>query len=194
MEASDLQEQATTGASAIDEQPSVPERFTICDESTANWVVRKVSDARSYAEHVRAWADAELRRARREEQFFLTRFGSQLEAWLRHELVARGGRRRSINLPAGVLGLRSAPPCLRIIDEATLLAWCRRHLSEALHVRAETSGVEALRLERLVGSEAPESRVTVAVNKFVLNGYFGTTGDVPEGVEVQPREDVLIVR
>src|SRR4051812_34057237 len=58
---------------------TVPERFAVTDEASANWLVRKVLEARRYAERVEAWAAAEMRRARRDEAFLLGRFGSDLE-------------------------------------------------------------------------------------------------------------------
>src|SRR5688500_6897486 len=60
-------------------EPFVKEGFHIHDAASANWVVRKVVEARQYAERVQAWADRELRRAKREEEFFRYRFGEQLE-------------------------------------------------------------------------------------------------------------------
>jgi hypothetical protein len=61
----------------------VPERFAVRDEASANWVVRRVVEARTYAERVKAWAEREQRRARREERFFLHRFGAELDRWLK---------------------------------------------------------------------------------------------------------------
>ena len=55
--------------------PDVPDAFAVDDASSANWLVRKVVESRNYAEHVKEWAALELRRAEREERFFLERFG-----------------------------------------------------------------------------------------------------------------------
>src|SRR4051794_35829566 len=69
-----------------DVRADVPEAFRVNDEKAASWVVRKVLEARTYAERVRAWALEEQRRAERDENWLLRRFGSELEVWLRSEL------------------------------------------------------------------------------------------------------------
>src|SRR5688572_19943819 len=84
--------------------PHVPQGFSIHDESSANWLVRKVVEARKYGERVQVWASAETRRAENEERYFLQRYGLQLQAWTREKLRGNGGRRRSIALPSGTIG------------------------------------------------------------------------------------------
>src|SRR4051794_28526957 len=46
---------------------SVPKMFVIEDEKSASWLVRKILAARAYASRVKAWSEAEQRRAAREE-------------------------------------------------------------------------------------------------------------------------------
>ena len=133
----------------------VPEVFYVHDAATANWVVRKVVEARQYAKRVQAWADAELRRARREEEFFLYRFGGQLEQWVRAELAKQRGR-KSICLPAGQIGFRLRPARLDISDEKGLLIWCDENLPTAVVIRE-------------------------SVSKTVLMEYVEKTGEIPTG-------------
>ena len=76
-----------TAATGHPPTAAAPEAFRVCDEASANWVVRRIAEARKYAEHVEAWAATELRRAEREERFLLERFGPQLEAWARERLA-----------------------------------------------------------------------------------------------------------
>jgi phage host-nuclease inhibitor protein Gam len=111
-----------------EETPQVPEGFCVRDAATAAWVVRKIVEARAYAARVREWADRELRRAQREERFFLYCYGHQLEQWARRELEAANGRRKSVNLPSGTVGFRSEPPRLEVTDEGALLRWCKASL------------------------------------------------------------------
>ena len=89
-------------------EPAVDEGFCVRDESSANWVIRKIAECRSYAERVTVWAAAEIRRAEKEEEFFLFRFGGQLERWASEEIRKLKGRRKSLNLPAGAVGFRRA--------------------------------------------------------------------------------------
>jgi hypothetical protein len=110
----------------------VPETFAVDDAASANWLVRKIVETRAYAKHVKEWADGELRRAEREELFFLHRYGRQLEDWARAEIAK--SRRKSIKLPGGTVGFRTEPPKLDVIDEAKLVAWCRTTLPTALRI------------------------------------------------------------
>ena len=110
----------------------VPETFAVDDAASANWLVRKIVETRAYAKHVKEWADGELRRAEREELFFLHRYGRQLEDWARAEIAK--SRRKSIKLPAGMVGFRTEPPKLDVLDEAKLVAWCGTALPTALRI------------------------------------------------------------
>lgn len=177
-----------------DAEALVAEGFVVRDEASANWVVKKVSQARQYAAHVQAWAAAEIRRAQREEQFLLLRFGHQLESWLRRRLEDAGGRTRSVNLPAGLLGFRAQPARLEVVDEPALVNWCRDHLTEAIRLRLEAAGAEALHLEKLAARDCPDSQRLVTVAKAEVNGYFASTGDLPDGTQLCPSQDVLMLR
>ena len=100
----------------------VPHRFIVCDAASAHWVIRKIVEARKYAERVETWAAAEVRRAQREEAFLLRRFGAELEAWARQEIQAQHDGRKSVCLPAGTDGFRIEQARLRVTEEAALAA------------------------------------------------------------------------
>src|SRR5579862_4239911 len=73
----------------------VPKRFEVCDEGSANWLVRRIISSRHYEERVKAWAEQERRRAQREETVLLFLFGRQLERWSKSAIESLGGRRKS---------------------------------------------------------------------------------------------------
>jgi phage host-nuclease inhibitor protein Gam len=149
-------------------EAQVPEHFEVRDEQTANWLVRRVLESRAYADRVQAWCDSEKRRARREEDFFVGRFGLQIERWLRDELEKRGGRSKSVTMPAGRVGLRSVGPKLEVLDLDVVLAWAREHCPEAI-------------------------KQTESLRKTPLNDHFEATGELPDGVYLQsPRDDFYI--
>src|SRR5438067_1592354 len=89
-----------------DHEPEVAESFEVNSDESANWVVRKIAEARAYSQHCADWCAREQARAKRAEEFFMWRFGNQLRRWLDQRLVENGGRQRSVNLPAGTIGLR----------------------------------------------------------------------------------------
>jgi hypothetical protein len=146
-----------------DEDPvvavDVDERFHVRDEGSANWVVRKIAECRSYRERVARWAQAETLRAERKEASLTHRFGAELEAWARAEIGKQHGRLRSIALPAGVLGFRREPTKLLVADEGALLGWCRARLPAAI-------------------------KTTESLLKTEIQAYMKTTGECPAGAEI----------
>lgn len=148
---------------------SEPEGFTVHDEESANWVIRRIAGARKYAERVEAWAALELRRAEREERFFLERYGPQLEAWARQRLAANRGRSKTIRLPAGVVGFRAAPPHLSVTDASSLLRWCKSKLPLAVVVREQ-------------------------VLKGAVKEHIQNTGECPDGAEVVAGSERFFVK
>jgi phage host-nuclease inhibitor protein Gam len=150
---------------------AAPEAFRVRDEASANWVVRRVLEARKYAEHVEAWAATELRRAEREERFFLERYGPQLEAWARQRLTEGRARGKSVRLPAGTVGFRATPPHLAVTDEPALLRWCKSHLPRAVR-----------------------TRVREQVLKNALQEHVRSTGECPQGAEVVAGGERFFVR
>lgn len=144
-----------------------PDTFVVIDEASANWVVRKIIEARAYARHVKEWAQGELRRAEREEQFFLHAYGRQLEDWAR-ALITKGGR-KSLKLPAGTIGYRTDPPRLDVLDEQKLIEWCRTALPTALKIETH-------------------------IFKQHIKDHFTITGECPDGAAITEGGQRFFVR
>ncbi len=137
----------------------VDEAFHIRDEGSANWAVRKILECRAYRERVARWAQTETIRAERQEAFLMHRFGSELEAWAREQIGKQHGRRRSVSLPAGVVGFRREPTKLLVVNEQDLVGWCRTHLPAAI-------------------------KVTESLLKSEIQAHFKDTGECPAGAEI----------
>jgi hypothetical protein len=149
---------------------SVPPKFQVVDEQSANWVIKRVMEARQYAARVKAWADQELTRAAREEKTLLFLFGRQMEQWTFSEIEKVRGRRKSLNLPAGTVGFRTLPIRLVIDDEARVLSWARSNLPDAISV-----------VEKL--------------SKSIVNDYSAKTGVIPDGgAHVEPECERFFIR
>lgn len=114
------------------EQRRDDESFVVRDEASANWVVRKIVEARQYRERVKGWAEFEITRSRRDEERLLYLYGGQLEAWAKLEIERRGRRTRSLNLPAGRVGFRKRRPKITIEDPAAVLVWAKAACPEAV--------------------------------------------------------------
>jgi hypothetical protein len=134
------------------------EGFSVRDESSANWLIRKIAECRAYRERVEDWAAMEIKRAEREEAFLMTRFGGQLETWARRQ-IAKGHGRKSVKLPAGTVGFRTEPTRLAVTDEPALLAWCKAHLPSAVQT-----------IQRVLKSSVKD--------------HIDSTGELPSGAEV----------
>ncbi|HEX3358713.1 MAG TPA: host-nuclease inhibitor Gam family protein, partial [Tepidisphaeraceae bacterium] len=148
---------------------TVPKHFAIEDEKTANWLIRKITSARAYAEHVKQWAEHELRRAEREEQTLLFLFGRQIETWAKSE-IAKLHNRKSVQLPAGVIGFRSVGPSLQVDDEQIVLAWATVHCPSAVVSVPKLSRAE-------------------------LKSHFERTGEAPDGgARVQPAAERFFIK
>lgn len=146
------------GQEAEGDALEVDDGFHVRDEGAANWVVRRIASARAYRDRVQAWAAAEMRRAEREEQFFLARFGAELEAWARDRLSTER-KRKSISLPAGTVGFRAEPPRLSVIDEPQLVAWCRIHLAAAIRTETTVLRTELMAYLKQTGEQPPGTDV-----------------------------------
>lgn len=162
----------TTAADQVPDteaEPAVPDRFSVYDAKTANWVVRRIVEARTYARRAKQWAQDEERRAQREVEFFLTRFGPELRRWLDRELATRGGKEKSITLPAGRVGRRQIGPKIEVIDLDTVLAWAKTHCPDAI-------------------------KQSESLLKTPLTNHFQATGELPDGTTLEPERDELYVR
>lgn len=149
---------------------TIPKDFAIDCADHANWLVRKVIEARAYSERVKAWAEQEQRRAAREEQTLMFLFGRQIESWTKSEIEKLGGRRKSLSLPAGRVGYRKCNAKLVVDDEQVVLAWAKENCAGAVVV-----------VERL--------------SKSALDDFVATTGAFPErGAHIEPQAERFYVK
>ncbi len=150
--------------------PEVPEKFTARDDASVNWVVRKICESRSYAQRCTEWNDREQRRAKRDEEFFLFRFGPQLVDYARRKMTEQGNRRKSVALPAGTLGFRKEAAKIVIDDETEVIAWAKEHKPELVTV-----------IEK--------------ISKSGLNEHVEQTGELPEkGIHIEPEHEKFYVK
>ncbi|MGB7157389.1 MAG: hypothetical protein WBD40_04950 [Tepidisphaeraceae bacterium] len=168
--------------------------FSISSERDANWLVRAVTELRVYRRRVEAWAAGELRKAERRERYLTERYGAQLQRWLEQRLMEEGGRRRSVCLPAGVVGVRARRPKVVVTDPQTALAWAKSEMPGLLQVEISVSGNEAKRLLAWQEAERVDAHVMETISKAGLNSYIAESGEVPGGVELQPSVDELFIR
>jgi phage host-nuclease inhibitor protein Gam len=139
--------------------------FEVTDAGSASWVVRKIVEAQARQQRIKDWAQAELRDARREEEFFRQRFGPSLEAWVAENLNGK----KTLRLPDGSMGYRRRRPVLQIEDKEQLLDWCKNNLPDAVRVRED-------------------------VLKTPLNEHLKETGEIPPGCDLDLGGDEFFVK
>ena len=106
----------------------------------------------------------------------MARFGQELEAFAAARLA--GKKKRSIALPAGVVGFRKQPARMAVEDEAAALAWAKAHgVTSAVVVVPAT--------EKLSKSE---------LAKAVMAGVPGAAGEIPDGARMTEEEDRFFVK
>ena len=154
------------------------------DEATANWVVRKIMEARQYRLRVEAWAAAEIQRAESQEQSLWRRFSRELENWTQQELLRRRQPTKSLPLPAGTLGFRSTPSRLLVTDESILARWCETHLPTAVRLSLELAGPLVPVVRQYMVANYPTVRCSEQVLRKELDQYFRKSGEVPDGCAV----------
>ncbi|HEY1683539.1 MAG TPA: host-nuclease inhibitor Gam family protein [Tepidisphaeraceae bacterium] len=158
---------ASTDLSTVSAECTLPETFSVDDPTSANWVVRKIIEARNYAQHVKEWAEAECKRAQNEEQFFLFHYGIQLERWAKSEID--GSRRKCVKLPGGTVGFRTESRKLDVADEQKLIAWCRDNLPDALKIETH-------------------------VLKSLVKDHVQNTGECPDGTNISGGSQKFYIR
>ena len=149
-----------TGDVKADVVGAVPDDgFQVRDAASANWALRLIVAERDYQARTTAWYEAEIRRSQHREEWLMHRFAGQLERWMRGELSTQYGKRRSIRLPAGVLGLKTQATKLVVVDERALMTWCRSELPAAIKP-----------VEHILKSE--------------IASHMKASGEIPPGAEV----------
>ncbi|MCW3053837.1 MAG: Bacteriophage Mu Gam like protein [Chthonomonadales bacterium] len=122
--------------------PVRPEGFHICDERSANWLLRKLANIAAEKRRVTAQADEILRQLDADAQRLQHLFGAELEQFARHTLATTGSKRRSLTLLQGTLSFRTIAPALRVSDTAAAIRWAKQH-APALVTTTTTEEIDA---------------------------------------------------
>jgi hypothetical protein len=166
----DVKKIASPVSDGSEMDPAVPAQFCIHDDASANWLVRKIVEARAYAKRCADWCAGEQARAQHDEEFLLYRFGQQLVDHTRKRILENGGRQKSIKLPAGMIGFRQEGAKLLVDDETAVIEWARRNQPALI-----------THIERL--------------SKSALNELVEETGEVPDvGVRIEPARENFYIR
>jgi hypothetical protein len=150
--------------------PVVAAQFEVKDDASANWLIRKINECDAYSKRCADWCEREQRRARRDQEFLMFRYGNQLTDFVRRRIAETGGRRKSINLPAGVAGFRTEAEKIVLDDEDAVMAWSREHHPDFI-----------ITIEKL--------------SKARLNEHIERTGKIPDvGVHIETAREKFYIK
>ncbi len=118
-----------------------PERFIVQDESSANWVLRKLAENGDQLSRLEAMyaAESEALTARFAHirqpfahaiEFFHAAYDAEMETWVRKTIG--DGKRRSIGLLHGTIGLRKSPSRRVVDDECGTLTYAEAYCLDAI--------------------------------------------------------------
>lgn len=113
-----------------------PERFTVTDDSMAEWALRKVAAARRKRHEatklrddeqarIDAWYQHVTAAAQRDDEFFT---GLLTE----YALTERKHGRKSVVLPHGAVKTRTTSASVDVVDEDALIAWAKQNRPDAV--------------------------------------------------------------
>ena len=154
--------------------------WRIEDDDAAAWASRKLRDAHREMNRIDAWAEKQIDRIRevaaeekRQHERDADWFQTHLQLWLQ-ELIAEGRAKKSIALPGGKLAMRKRQPKIEVEDEESFIVW--------LH----TAGRDDLvKVKESIDKAALKKSIAIEGTR----AFLADTGEVLEGVLVEPQED-----
>lgn len=184
----------------IIEQHNIKPEFHVTDESSADWVLRKIAEARAGRKRVEAQLAAKVEAYRREEEYFTMRYQNELRIFAFVELD--GKKTKTLKLAEGSLSFRVTPPKLVVRDESLALAWATINAPNAIKATMGFTDYFAYRAAAAAIAVAindagiDESAVVInpmSLAKSVLNERF-KAGEIPDGCDVEPAGEVFSIQ
>ena len=145
--------------------PQVPWNYRLATRKDAAFVVGAIQMVDRQVEDLRRQHGIEIGKLARLSAFWRTHYGAAIEAVVKAELVAAGGKSITLNTGVGPkptrAGYRKAPAKLDVTDEDAALAWAKENMPEAVKVKE-------------------------SVLKTPLKNHVEATSEVPPGCEYHP--------
>ena len=143
--------------------------FRIQSDQTAEWALRKISDAKAELARWEAFYEQKLEAVRRDTQNTIDRMTALLQQYFdtQERRVTKTGIQK-YSLPSGEL-IRKPGGIDYQRDEETLLAWCEEHLPGAV-------------------------KATIKASWSDVKAYIKSTGNIPDGVTIVTTEPVFQVK
>ena len=138
------------------------EGFSVKDQQTAEWVVRRIAESRKRQNEIDELYQAEMFRLKtwkekemQKEQSNIEYFETVLKPWAQEQ-------GKSVSLPSGKVRFRKMQDKF-IYDDQMVIAWAKQHLPEAIRVKEE-------------------------LEKKAIKDHVKATGELPDGLSIEQQE------
>ena len=139
-------------------------------QGLAEWYVSKMDELKRQRDTIRRQARAMDNALKSRQAALAWRIGPQVEQYVREEIVANGGKRKSVKLLSGNSGFRTSQAKVVLIDEDAFKEWFNTQPDD---IRAELQECFDLKFAR----------------KTPVLDYFNSTGELPDGFEHHDKTD-----
>jgi len=156
--------------------------FHVVDEKTANWVLRKLANLEAERVRIEEQSKKMISSVRTDYDEIIRRYGDELEAWARQELLDHGNRKKTVHTFHATLAFRTVAAHLKLAEPDEALKYVREHAREHLQVieklNATTYREEAARRMQQHGEILPGIERVPEQESFAIR--FGTKEDGEE--------------
>lgn len=146
--------------------------FSICDEDSANWYLRKQATLATEIARIKAQADAIIKPLLADSERLQSRFEAELQAWAQEQIAARGGKRKTLDLLQGSIAFRTVPASIKIVSDEEAFVYARTFHADLIQTieKLDTSGYRAAAKAAMeeTGEMIPGTEVTPARESMSL--------------------------
>jgi len=146
--------------------------FHITDEESANFIVTKIASYEAERKAIMEAARARCEVLERKEAYLTYKYGQELELFALSQIEKAGGKTKTYTLPSGgKLSFRTLKEAVEVAEDGAekLLGWVKQNLPAAL-------------------------KVTESLAKTVVNEFFSTTGQIPDGCIYRPESQKFYIQ
>jgi hypothetical protein len=107
----------------VAQRPAAAREFHVTDEKTANWLLRKLANLEAERLRIEEQAKKMLAALKADQDELMLRYGPELEAWARQELLDGGNRKKTVHTWQATLSFRTVAAHLKLTDPEQALQY-----------------------------------------------------------------------
>ena len=110
------------------------QEFTITDDQTADWAIRKIREADAELERMQAWYESQLKLVQEKHDQTVNFFTAKLAQYMSIVPAKDTKTTRKYALASGEMVLTKAKEDFSVTDDEALLGWCQVNAPELVRV------------------------------------------------------------